>query len=160
MIARIRTLTWRSAYAHIFTHERLSSISEDETAEQWRQILAGARPPSRTLVAEVGGAIVGFASVGPSRSESQAREAELYAIYVLPEAQSHGVGRALMSEALDRLFADGFADAVLWVLEDNPRTRRFYELSSWRPDGSVKEEELLGTLVREVRYRITFEPTT
>jgi hypothetical protein len=40
------------------------------------------------------------------------------------------------------------------VLEDNPRTRRFYELAGWHADGAAKEEEWLGTTIREVRYRI------
>jgi ribosomal protein S18 acetylase RimI-like enzyme len=64
------------------------------------------------------------------------------------------VGRALMRETLARLRAHGFEEAVLWVLEDNSRTRRFYELAGWRADGDVKIEEWLGLVVREVRYRI------
>jgi hypothetical protein len=32
----------------------------------------------------------------------------------------------------------------------------FYELAGWREDGGFQEEERLGTLVREVRYRIAF----
>ena len=50
--------------------------------------------------------------------------------------------------------------AALWVLEDNPRTRRFYELAGWSCDGGSKDEEWLGTSVREVRYRINLETTT
>ena len=42
---------------------------------------------------------------------------------------------------------------MLWVLDDNPRARRFYELAGWRLDGGVKEDTF-DTLVREVRYRI------
>jgi hypothetical protein len=59
-----------------------------------------------------------------------------------------------MSETLARLRGEGFPEAILWVLEDNPRTRRFYELAGWRADGGAKEEEWLGTSIREVRYRI------
>jgi L-amino acid N-acyltransferase YncA len=62
----------------------------------------------------------------------------------------------LMAATLTRLRASGFREAILWVLEDNPRTRRFYELAGWREDGGFQEEERLGTLVREVRYRIAF----
>jgi len=76
-------------------------------------------------------------------------------IYVAPDAWGAGAGQALMGEVLQRLREDGFSEAILWVLEDNPRTRRFYELAGWQPDGGVKEEEWLGTLVREVRYRIS-----
>jgi RimJ/RimL family protein N-acetyltransferase len=50
--------------------------------------------------------------------------------------------------------AGGFEEAILWVLEENPRSRTFYELAGWSADGTVKDEEWLGTVVREVRYRI------
>jgi ribosomal protein S18 acetylase RimI-like enzyme len=83
---------------------------------------------------------------------------ELYAIYVLPEVSGHGIGRALMAETLNRLQSEGFPEAILWVIDDNPRTRRFYELAGWRADGSVKEEESLGTVAREIRYRIALDP--
>jgi ribosomal protein S18 acetylase RimI-like enzyme len=106
------------------------------------------------------GEVVGFAHLGATLDEAGDRDqvGELYAIYVLPESSGRGVGQALMAETLRRLGEDGFAEAVLWVLEDNPRTRRFYESSGWHADGSVKDEEWLGTLVREVRYRISLEP--
>jgi RimJ/RimL family protein N-acetyltransferase len=51
-----------------------------------------------------------------------------------------------------RLRASG--DAVLWVLDDNPRARRFYEREGWTLDGERKEDEYLGLRVAEVRYRI------
>jgi ribosomal protein S18 acetylase RimI-like enzyme len=59
-----------------------------------------------------------------------------------------------MRETLARLRSHGFEEAVLWVLEDNPRTRRFYEQAGWRLDGGSKEETWLDLDVREVRYRI------
>jgi GNAT superfamily N-acetyltransferase len=99
------------------------------------------------------GDVVGFSHVGPARGEP-AEVGELYAIYVVPEAWGVGVGRALMAESLARLRSEQFPAAILWVLEDNPRTRRFYELAGWAADGGVKDEEWLGTTIREVRYRI------
>jgi hypothetical protein len=57
------------------------------------------------------------------------------------------------------LRADGFEEAVLWVLDDNPRARRFYELAGWRLNGAVKEDTFLDTPVREVRYRIALAPS-
>jgi GNAT superfamily N-acetyltransferase len=99
-----------------------------------------------------GNDVVGFASHGPCRDEPDS--GELFTIYVRPEAWSAGIGRALMNETLTRLRSHGFEQAVLWVLEDNPRTRQFYELGGWHVDGGVKQEEWLGALVREVRYRI------
>ena len=69
------------------------------------------------------------------------------------------VGRALMarrSSAPRR----GFTEAILWVLEDNPRTRRFYELAAG-VDGGVKVEEWLERRARGAvphRPSVTMSP--
>jgi GNAT superfamily N-acetyltransferase len=80
---------------------------------------------------------------------------ELYAIYALPEAWGSGAGPALMKAALGALRDRGFATAQLWVLEDNPRARRFYEREGWTDDGGRREEEFLGVPITEIRYCIT-----
>ena len=46
-----------------------------------------------------------------------------------------------------------YDEATLWVLEDNPRARRFYELAGWRPDGARKADEWFEVSATEVRYR-------
>jgi RimJ/RimL family protein N-acetyltransferase len=59
-----------------------------------------------------------------------------------------------MAAALAALRTSGFDSASLWVLEDNPRARRFYEREGWTWDGGRREEEFLGVPVSEVSYRI------
>jgi GNAT superfamily N-acetyltransferase len=127
-------------------------------AEQWSDWLRNPSTRARSLVAELAGAIVGFASFGPTLGEPTPDVGELYAIYVVPETSGCGVGQALMVEVLKRLRSEGFTEAILWALEDNPRTRRFYELAGWHEDGGSKDETWLGTLVREVRYRVALDP--
>ena len=84
-----------------------------------------------------------------------AGQGELYAIYVLPEAWGSGAGPLLMAAALSALRENGFAVAILWVLEDNPRAQRFYEREGWTRDGGRREEEFLGVTITEIGYRIT-----
>lgn len=157
-IARIHISTWQVAYAHVFPAEGLHRLSDglDRRIGFWRGIIESPPLRSRTLVADVDDVTVGFASVGPTREDDLDPEhaGELYAIYVLPEAWRKGAGQALMAELLGSLRAEGLREAMLWVLEDNPRTRRFYELAGWRTDGVVRSETFLDTEVREVRYRI------
>ena len=153
-------MTWRHAYAHIFTPEQLASISVEESAARVRHQLEAAPDRFHTLVAVLGESIVGFAAMGPRDfSAAESRVGELYAIYVLPDVQGHGVGRALMNETRDRLRSDGFDDAVLWVFEDNPSTRRFYEQTGWSADGGTKDETWLGTTAPAVRYRVALDPS-
>jgi len=153
-VADVHVRTWQGAYRHVFAEEGLASLSETlgRRAAHWRATVAEGRPGDHLLVAEVDDVLVGFSFLGASRDDPA--EGELYAIYVLPDAWGRGAGRALMDETLRLLRERGHEEAVLWVLEDNPRTRRFYEASGWRSDGAAKEEEFLGTTVREVRYRI------
>ncbi len=155
-ISRVRARTWQSAYAHIFPAEQLEAIEAERWFEWWRGVLTDPAPRTHTLVGEESGRVSGFVSTGPARDEPGV--GELYAIYVLPEASGQGLGQALMIEALLRLRVEGFPEAILWVLEDNPRTRRFYEQTGWHADGGSKDEELLSTLVRELRYRIMLDP--
>src|SRR5262249_55133274 len=110
------------------------------------------RPPPgwATYVAEGHGRTVGWVSIGPSRDEHGI--GELYAIYVDPEEWSRGAGRALIRRAEERL-AEEYAEATLWVLEDNPRARRFYEAAGWRTDGARQSIQRLGVSPPEVRYR-------
>lgn len=154
-IERIRVYGWRAAYRHVLPAEELDAMEIDET--RWRQRIV--EPPTgwSTVVAEdEGGDVVGFASVGPSRDE--AGIGELYAIYVDPESWSTGTGRALIEHAEEILRRD-FAEATLWVLDDNPRARRFYERAGWAPDGARKSEQRWGVRAAEVRYRKSLERT-
>jgi hypothetical protein len=57
-----------------------------------------------------------------------------------------------MEQGEEELRALGHEQAVLWVLEDNPRARRFYEIAGWSPDGNKRVLEIFGFDVTEVRY--------
>jgi ribosomal protein S18 acetylase RimI-like enzyme len=149
-IAEVHARTWRVAYEHVFGAELLAARTPDVAL--WEGVLARGR--SDVHVADDEG-VVGFVSTGESRDVDAA--AELYAIYVLPNGWGTGAGTALMRAGLDAMRARFSGEAVLWVLEDNPRARRFYEREGWTVDGARKVEEWLGVPISEVRYRITLD---
>ena len=151
-VETIRVRSWRSAYRHVFPAGDLEALPIDP--ERWRARLHVPPPGWTTFVCEDDGRVVGFASVGPSRDEDAI--GELYAIYVEPDSWSTGAGRLLMATAEQQL-ASEYDAALLWVLEDNPRARRFYERAGWAPDGARKAEERFGVRAPEVRYRKDFE---
>lgn len=147
-IAEVHARTWRAAYEHVFGAERLLQRQPDVAL--WARILANER--AAVNVAEVGeGCIVAFVSAGASFDDDA--EGQLYAIYALPEAWGTGAGTALMAAAVDSMRAAGYGDAILYVLDDNPRARRFYEREGWELDGGTKREALFGVEILEVRYR-------
>jgi ribosomal protein S18 acetylase RimI-like enzyme len=144
-VAAVHVRTWQAAYRHVFGEERLAQIDPSRRVAGWTRVLNAGED---VFVADEDGRVVGFVSVGGC---------ELFAIYTLPEAWGSGAGPALMRAALGQLRADGCAEAALWVLEDNPRARRFYEREGWELDGGRKKDDFLGLRVDEVRYRITLD---
>lgn len=142
-IAAVHVGTWQAAYEHVFGAERLAQLDVQRRVAGWTRAL---NEGESIFVADDDGRVVGFVSVGAC---------ELNAIYTLPEAWGSGAGPALMRAAAAQLREDGCGEAVLWVLEDNPRARRFYEREGWELDGDRKEDDFLGVRVAEVRYRIT-----
>jgi GNAT superfamily N-acetyltransferase len=142
-VAGVHVRTWQAAYAHVFPAEQLAELSIDQRAGQWRD-----RPP---LVAEREGIIIGFVSVGASRDEDGC--GELFAIYVDPDHWGKGVGCELIAAGEERLRHLGYTEAILWVLDDNPRARCFYERAGWYHDGETRPIEIFAIEVPEVRYR-------
>jgi RimJ/RimL family protein N-acetyltransferase len=148
-IGRIHAETWRAAYTGVIPD---SAFDVEERQRVWRQWLAQEPPvASATFVAEVDGALVGFAGVGRSREEEGV--GELLTIYVDPGRWGTGAGRALIARAEASLAESGFGEAMLWVLEGNDRAERFYRAAGWSRDGGRKVDEFQGAEIAEVRYR-------
>jgi ribosomal protein S18 acetylase RimI-like enzyme len=65
-----------------------------------------------------------------------------------------GTGQALYSVGEDKMRQNGAIDAVLWVLRDNLRARRFYEARGFPLDPARPERNHNGDpSMVEVRYR-------
>jgi ribosomal protein S18 acetylase RimI-like enzyme len=154
-IAEMHVRTWQAAYAHVLPASFLSSLDAAARAVRWRTSLAEP-PPTATYVA-IDEGVIGFVSVGPDRSEPAF--GEVYAIYVAPSHWSSGAGLGLMRAAQRHLVAAGFTKIRLWVLEDNPRARGFYERYGFVPDGATRLDTIGGdrpdaTVVTELRYAL------
>jgi ribosomal protein S18 acetylase RimI-like enzyme len=151
-IAAVHVRTWQAAYRHVFPPDALDAMHVEERIERWRQNVVD--PGVQVFVADEDG-VVGFVTVGPSRDPDC--DGELWGIYVAPAAWGRGPDGELMRAGLESLGAT-FREAILWVLDDNPRARRFYEKHGWTLDGATKRRRHLGVDTDEVRYRIVLAP--
>lgn len=154
-IGSIHVRAWRAAYAHLMPADYLAALDERDWADRHRARTIAPEPGTARWVAEHEGVVVGFLVAGPSRDPFEPDAAEIYAIYVDPDRARRGVGKALLSHAVERLRQAGPRRATLWVLRDNADARRFYEAMGWRADGSEKSFALPGredVELREVRY--------
>ena len=94
--------------------------------------------------------VVGFASCGPAVSGPAGFAGEVYTLYVLPDWQERGVGRALLGACFAALRSAGLGSALIWVLADNP-SRFFYEAMGGTRVGE-RDETLWGVVLHEAAY--------
>jgi GNAT superfamily N-acetyltransferase len=171
-IAAVRRASWRAAYAGIITPAALDRATAPGTAPvPW--------PPYLRMLVAVSDAqrVAGYLSFGPERLVATSVPArppaqplerlagyreltdagragetgEVYALYLHPKHWSTGSGRALMAAALDGLRDAACRRAVLWVLTENARARRFYAKAGFAADGATNTLVGLGG-VEELRY--------
>lgn len=88
-------------------------------------------------VAEVSGAVVGLLGL---------LEAEIGGLFVAPEAQGRGVGRALVEHA-----AALHGEVTVEVFANNSRARRFYDLMGFVERGRRTDEETGHILISMLR---------
>lgn len=150
-MARVRVDTWKAAYRGIVPDDYLDALSYEKTETNWRKFLFEEKSSSFSFVAETPeGEIVGVAIAGPVRPAEDEFKGEIYVLYVLPQLQHQGYGRALMNACAQRLCDFQLTPILLWTLEQNP-ARKFYE----KLHGIVvreKQEETGGIYLTEVAY--------
>ena len=83
-----------------------------------------AQPASRRLylVAEEGGAVIGYAGM----MYTGGSQADVVTLAVDPAHWGRGTGTALLSALVDEAGRRGYAEVLLEVRKDNPRARRLY----------------------------------
>ncbi|HEX3607013.1 MAG TPA: GNAT family N-acetyltransferase [Candidatus Dormibacteraeota bacterium] len=152
-IGALRSRAWQAAYRGRMPDEMLDEMPLDE--EVWQSLARREHGEQRLWVAFAGGKIVGYCHTGPSRDAGAPAELdEVYGLYVEPDLIGFGVGNALFERAIADLRERGSKEVTLWVMEDAPRARRFYETAGWTADGARRDtcEGVDGIPV--VRYRL------
>jgi len=157
-IATCHIHSWQVGYQGVISNDFLRSLSLDlpQRTARWQTLILGAEPEGRfILIGEIDGEVAGWLSGGPYRDgrPGESELGEVYGCYVDPAHWREGVGSALMASALERLLRDAYPEALLWVLEENPRARAFYEQLGWVADGARKMFEVADERHPEVRYR-------
>jgi ribosomal protein S18 acetylase RimI-like enzyme len=152
-VARVQVDTWRASYRGIIPDDFLdNTLTYERREERWRHFLTQTERPVFLFVAEDdSGEIGGFASGGPPDPPYQDYDSELYAIYILPQHQGKGLGRALMETVAREHQQRGARAMLLWVFKDNASSRALYE----RMGGRLLYEKqfgLSGANIREVSY--------
>jgi GNAT superfamily N-acetyltransferase len=113
-------------------HAFVATLDEEQGYDEalWRSRMNR----SRRLVAEVDGRAVGVASVG--RAEENPDVAELFGLWVAPEARGTGVATLLVQAGADTARRDGKSHLAYWVGTENGRAVAFASGFGFRPTDS------------------------
>jgi ribosomal protein S18 acetylase RimI-like enzyme len=148
-IAHVHVQSWRETYSGLLPAAYLARMSEVAFARRFRRQLT--QPAGITLVAADRFGLVGYAQAGPSR-RGLPGEGEISVLYLLRQAQNHGLGRRLLTESARALAAQGATSLMISVLRENFSARRFYEHLSGVAEPARPAPGPGGALLYEVAY--------
>lgn len=135
-ITAVHDTAWRFAYDGMIPAKELARIVARRGPRWWDRAI---RRGTAILVLEVGGAICGYATVGPNRARNLPQKGEVYEIYMKPEYQGVGLGTRLFLAARRELARFGFDTTVVWALADNENACRFYRNAGGRKVARANE---------------------
>ncbi|HVZ12213.1 MAG TPA: GNAT family N-acetyltransferase [Patescibacteria group bacterium] len=135
----IQKITWLQTYPNEelgITREDIDSKTNEmltpERTEEIAEIIKNT-DTSVSLVAKDGGEIVGFMGVDiPNR--------KIAAIFVLPEYQEQGIGRALLEKGLEQL---GAGKISLNVVSYNQKAINFYKKLGFVENGPTSDDPVI-----------------
>ena len=147
-IADAHTSAWQVAYRGVVPDGVLDDPAMREARiDGWSRRLnegppvGAGDPDNRVFAGLVDRRVVGFGHAGleahPPADLVSGRRGEVYGFYVHPDAWGSGVAARLMAACVDELRSRQLRSAVLWVLRDNPRARRFSEKAGWTATGET-----------------------
>ena len=157
-LAEVHVRSWQKAYRGLIPDDYLDGLDADIERREgvFREAAEAPSEQGSLFVAEEDGKVVGFVWAGPTQDEDAKDRGvigEIWSMYVHPSHWGEGAGKVLQSRAMEDLKEHGFREAILWVLDSNERTRRWYERQGWHPDGATKRDDRADFVLNEVRYR-------
>ncbi len=144
-IAALHYRSHTTSFRPFASQEWLDSRNLDDYRINWCRDLEQPSSGLRVWVVRRDDRVVGMVKIAPlpkEESESSrgavadlpphANVAALASMHVEPELIGGGIGRVLLSAAVEHLREAGYDHCILGVILENHRARRFYEAAGWR----------------------------
>ncbi len=161
--AVIQRRAWRARYRGLLPDAFLDGLDFSYLGPTWAErAVTWTSDGRRLLVAGRPGEVHAMVGTGPAADApgppvgdglDHGDVGQVRSLYVDPSVAGRGLGSVLLGAAVAALVADGYASAVLWVVEGNARARAFYERWGWSPDGARMVTPIDAHSFPEVRYR-------
>lgn len=126
-MARVHVLSWQSAYKGLLPQELIDGLSIETRTRQWGEWLEAPEAHLNLVACDSEGQVLGFVSGSPLRGDYAGFDSEVAAIYLLPQAQGLGMGKALFKRMQELLRERGYQRMLVWVLASNEAAKGFYQ---------------------------------
>lgn len=123
-------------YAPVVRDTTTSFEAVPPSAAEMATRIAATLPRYPWLVAERGGDVIGYAYAGAHRARAAYAWSAETSVYLAPEAQGQGIGRALMEALLAVLRAQGFAVAYAGATLPNAASVGLHRALGFRDVGT------------------------
>ena len=149
-IAKVHVASWQTTYPGILPDEVIKNRSLEKRLEYWQETLSTLPEDQFVMVCELDGEIEGFAWGGTERGRHPDYAGEIYAIYLVEEAQGLGHGQQLVQAIVRKLLEGGINTMLIWVAKEND-SRYFYEAMG---GVAVAEDtiEIKSAVLEEIGY--------
>lgn len=130
--------TWQHCYKNLIPQEYLDNLTKDVWEPE-------TRIGNSYIAVSDENKIIGTVAYGAARNANYPSYGEIYSIYILPEWQNTGVGKALLTKALDKM-SKKFDKIYLAVFSKNIQAQKFYETFNFhKTDHIIKNKTPYGT---------------
>jgi diamine N-acetyltransferase len=161
MLAALASRTYAETFGASMTAEDLAAqLKATRSEDYFRRVV----DEDVILVAVVDGVIAGYVQLSDVRipvTGGQPADKELFALYVAPERQRQGIGRALLEAALAHERFRRAPRIVLDVWDENVRAITLYARFGFEPAGRrdfVADGRVVGSDLVMVRSQIRLDP--
>lgn len=127
-IAYVHVRSWATTYAGLISDSYLSSMKIEDRKDRWEKIFHHRHIEEGTYVAVEQERIIGFIDGGKAREAEDGYDAEIYAIYLLEEAQRKSHGKKLINTLVHHFRSKNYHSVMVWVLEQNPSIEFYRKL--------------------------------
>ncbi len=128
-------------FCNVLSDEALESFTLQKAVKKWRNEFVdqtGDADKAILLIENESGNIVGYSVCGLAKAMSKnvLGDGEIFSLYVEPDHQGYGLGKALMLANARWLISRGLFSGGIWLPEANELGRRFCEDLGAREEGA------------------------
>lgn len=153
-ISAIYSQSWKEAYRGMVPSKYLEELKCDFWTLNFEEWISTGVFTTKIICEKK--SPVGAIAYGKSRDEKYKEFGEIASLYIHPNYYRKGYGNKLLRQAIVELKTRGFEGVYLWVLRENNRARKFYEINGFQNNGDIYEVEIMGEKLIDLRYVFKF----